>query len=817
MPLAWDTPEQSCKALLALGLALVRVKTGDNGTKGLDKRWTTAPPLSPDEALAWVTENDGNLGVRCGYRVPAETRVIVIDLDVGHAPGVDGIANAKSEALGLVPTWMLRTPRGGVHCYYQAPKDVRVKSLNGKLAKGVDVRAEGAMAVTAGSRRPDGVYAWVKGYAPGERELAPLPDQLRETMAKRGLIEPWPEPTEPVIEEEPVELSTVFAPGNDEEPLPIHPEAPDPCIDVPGVEKGERDTTCAAIAGRLIALEIPHERALPGLVAWGKRCNPPLSKTAVTKTWASILRGDKERHPDRHDTSRSRLGWTDNLGAMLDHIEARLLATHPPGSQWCIYRHSGGLAYATPAGVEVVTIGHLRERVANAVQLKFPGRDKQLPPTTVLQALADRPPGLSTLPILDAVLTFPKILAGPDGQPIISAAGYDAATKIVGAFDPASFEEIRPASTPQEARVLADSVLEPFAEFPWHAQADRTAFLALLLTLVMRPAVRGPVPMWAFRANAPGVGKTLLAQAAHALVMGDELALHPPTEGEEWRKILLATARSGASMLVVDNATGIFGDAEISQAITAGKLSGRILGASQLLSLPWRCLMVVTGNQLTFRRDLARRLMLCDLRCDMERPEARSFELDDLLGHLSANRPRLLGSLLALAVGFARSRVEIDLEPYGGFEGWSRTARLAATWATSIDPCENRGRLQDDDSDLESLRDVLRVWWQDIGGQPMLAGDIAYHAKQPLRQALLGMMTPRSRRWSSQAIGLALTGIAGRVSLGLKIHRRPTSRGNEWTCVQCPSDGPPPTPRRRSAKHREAADAPAAGVEVHGD
>ena len=87
----------------------------------------------------------------------------VLDIDVGHAAGVDGRATARElfeNIGGRPPGPVTRTPRGGWHVWLGAPSGFVVANLSGTkaLRPGVDVRGYRSIVPAPPSRRRDGAY-----------------------------------------------------------------------------------------------------------------------------------------------------------------------------------------------------------------------------------------------------------------------------------------------------------------------------------------------------------------------------------------------------------------------------------------------------------------------------------------------------------------------------------------------------------------------------------------------------------------------------------------------------------------------------------
>lgn len=101
--------------------------------------------------------------------------IIVVDLDCGHTPGVDGILNftdiierhGAGEPLALGPR--VRTRRGGLHAYFRAPPGVSIRSSASKLALGVDIKAGNSLATVP----PTAGYRWLKHPCDAAIPLAP--------------------------------------------------------------------------------------------------------------------------------------------------------------------------------------------------------------------------------------------------------------------------------------------------------------------------------------------------------------------------------------------------------------------------------------------------------------------------------------------------------------------------------------------------------------------------------------------------------------------------------------------------------------------
>ena len=111
--------------------------------------------------------------------------------------------------------------------------------------------------------------------------------------------------------------------------------------------------------------------------------------------------------------------------------------------------------------------------------------------------------------------------------------------------------------------------------------------------------------------------------------------------------------------------------------------------------------------------DTARRVCHTRLESPEERPEERGgFQYPDLLAHVAANRPRLLGAALTILRAYdLAGRPQQGLRPWGSFDGWSRLAREAVVWVGLPDPADTRYLLQaQSDVTAEAMSLLLSCW-----------------------------------------------------------------------------------------------------------
>lgn len=273
-------------------------------------------------------------------------------------------------------------------------------------------------------------------------------------------------------------------------------------------------------------------------------------------------------------------------------------------------------------------------------------------PASVVSAVLSNPAhpyppisGLATMPI---VRPDGKIhMNGYDGDPRRPDDDPDATHTYV-----ACTAKIPDFANEPTAAELADAVAlidELFDGFPFEEQADRANAFALLFTPLMRPAVRGKVPMAIITSPKQGSGKSFLADVISHVVTGEPITAMPwLADDDEMRKTLLTMLVAGFPFIVFDNLTGRLRSDALAGMLTNGSLTGRLLGTNQTAKAPDRAVWVATGNNIEVDTDFARRCYTISIDPKTSDPQGRKFSNPNLLGWALTNRGRILAAMLTM-------------------------------------------------------------------------------------------------------------------------------------------------------------------------
>ena len=298
----------------------------------------------------------------------------------------------------------------------------------------------------------------------------------------------------------------------------------------------------------------------------------------------------------------------------------------------------------------------LREHLAAAALWQEEGHGKKLipahPPEWSCKAVFSRGywPGLRPLVgIVSGTLRA-------DGT-ILATPGYDPATGLICEI-PCQIPPIAEHPSCGNTQAAKDALLHSVVDFPFEKESHRAGWVAFVLTLVARFAFIGPSPLFLVDANTRGSGKGLLCDLAAIIATGRPMPrTSSPSSDEEARKRITALAISADTVVLIDNISGSLGGSSLEAAITAVEWRDRLLGHSEIVTLPLFLTWCATGNNVMLTGDMPRRVVHIRLNSPMENPEERSgFQHPNLIQWATEQRGVLLSAALTLLRGYLRRR-----------------------------------------------------------------------------------------------------------------------------------------------------------------
>jgi len=371
--------------------------------------------------------------------------------------------------------------------------------------------------------------------------------------------------------------------------------------------------------------------------------------------------------------------------------------------------------------------------------------------------------GKRELKPLDAVITAPTLRR--DGS-VLSAPGYDADSRLL--FDVTKVPPVVSlAPSNNEARFALRYLWGPFEHFPFVSSLDRAVHLAAILTTAVR-ATLPTCPAFAYDAPVQGSGKTLLARCVAALATGGDVGVWPHTHGndEEVRKRIFTALREGSRAIIWDNVVGSFDSASMASALTSPVFTDRILGASNSSAVPNRAILILTGNNLSLRGELPRRVLVSRIDPATDKPFSRHFDFDPFERCLNNRQDMIIAALTLIRAQLEQTEIfgQLGKGRLASFEQWDAWVRQTVIYADQLLPGQFGDVMaiieanQAADPEQESLLAYLEAWQRNFGNEFRTAtqvlevvkhydnafgGGDGLSAGEALREGLEALLPPR--------------------------------------------------------------------------
>jgi hypothetical protein len=201
--------------------------------------------------------------------------------------------------------------------------------------------------------------------------------------------------------------------------------------------------------------------------------------------------------------------------------------------------------------------------------------------------------------------------------------------------------------------------------------------LALILQPFVRYMIDGACPAFHIDKAAAGSGAGYMANVVYAIVQGSMAIAQTMSErNEEFRKAITATLQDGAPIIFVDNINSHVDSGDLAAALTAGVWRDRILGQTQVTTIPMVSTWIMAGNNVSFSHELMRRLV--PIRIDAAVPDpaqdrtAKDFKHYPLQDWLLTNRSQLIWACHVVVKNWVQQGMKPGTKMINSFDGWSR-------------------------------------------------------------------------------------------------------------------------------------------------
>ncbi|MCC2980047.1 hypothetical protein [Sphingomonas sp. IC4-52] len=429
---------------------------------------------------------------------------------------------------------------------------------------------------------------------------------------------------------------------------------------------------------------------------------------------------------------------------------------------------------------------------------RFDGRKEDwrrcdVPPRIVSTLLRSQNSGV--LPELSGFARQPFLRRDRSG--LVEMPGYDAASGVYAAFDPAEFD--LPEPTRENAMAALGRLDALLWEFEFEADTDRAGTLCMMLTAAIRDYL--PLaPAFNITASSPGSGKSYLASVI-APFAGPGLPrnISYPATNEEAAKVVLSIALEKPAVVLFDDMNGDWlPHGAMNRMLTSGTVSERMLGTNRVVTAPASSLVIGTGNNIRPLRDMGRRVASIYLLPQTEAAAMRSFtgKPDE---EVRRNRGRYVSDALTIVRAFeAAGRPMSDVPNVVGFEEWSVLCRHSLMWLGKPDPASSLIAQISHDPDAELLADLLRAWNATFGERSTMVRQVLSNVERndnsDLHDAVMELPCVERGYVNQSKFGRYLARNKNRIVAGLQLVEAPHSERKAWAVKRIgkPLDKPEP-------------------------
>ena len=367
------------------------------------------------------------------------------------------------------------------------------------------------------------------------------------------------------------------------------------------------------------------------------------------------------------------------------------------------------------------------------------------PPQALLRDMLATP--MPPVPSLEGMIYAPTVSKSGN---IRTTSGYDHESQL---FLTSDFDRKTPSNPTKSDAISAAQYIttELFADFPYAGEADRAHAVAALLLPFYRQHVE-LVPMHLIDAPKHGTGKGLHATAEILPGLGgviDRVSLI--TEGrddDEYRKRITSALRQAKPIILIDNITHNLDSGALAAMLTTSTWTDRVLGKSELITLPVRCQMIATGNNPILSGEMARRVYRTRLVPKTDKPwERQGFRHHNLTEWLRDNLSTIqLAALTIVKAWHDAGQPLYTTRTLGSFERWAEVTGGILEFCGVPGFLDNATELFDEtDHEGGAWRALTEEWYEQLSTTVVGTGQVFELAKE-IDGIDLGNGSERSQR-----------------------------------------------------------------------
>ncbi|HEV7300581.1 MAG TPA: PriCT-2 domain-containing protein [Tepidisphaeraceae bacterium] len=271
--------------------------------------------------------------------------------------------------------------------------------------------------------------------------------------------------------------------------------------------------------------------------------------------------------------------------------------------------------------------------------------------------------------------------------------------------------DLEPEMDMETARMTLEDLL---IDFPFRSEADRQNFIGGMVTVVVAPAIGSNRPMHLVQAPLERTGKSkLIEQVLGHIFLRQEVPAEQLAMSEEERdKRIIALLIGQDTIVHLDNLKQFVDSGVLASLLTAAIYRGRLLGQTQMVTLPNNLILFGSGNNVEGTGEIIKRMVPIFLQPQTADPQNRKeFVHPDLLEYLPTVRRKVLSAILGMVcVWRAAGRPKGD-RAMGGFERWQNVVGGVMQTAGYTEWLSNFNRwVKESDPQAADLNTFVALW-----------------------------------------------------------------------------------------------------------
>ncbi len=368
-----------------------------------------------------------------------------------------------------------------------------------------------------------------------------------------------------------------------------------------------------------------------------------------------------------------------------------------------------------------------------------------------------------SFPRIVGILTTPTLR--PDGS-LLDTPGYDAATGYYLVDTGWGQINVKEKPTKEDALAELERLHSLYTDVPfvgdlvegtdhiWQNEpydpnkpnVSRSVIDSMLITPVI-PLLTGKAPAHDIVAPDYGSGKSYADDLSYNLLTGMNCPVtNASVPDQELTKVLDAHAIKGSPFICLDNATHSTRNVRLSQIISQDMVEIRVLGLSKDLTIAYNPFVVINGNNVPPDRDMKRRVVICYLDAQMERPYLREFAVDNRKT-IRANRGLFISAILTMVRAYMVAIKPEKVKRLASFEGWSDHVASMLVWLGEANPIVSVEAISDSDVEESNINDIM-----DEIERQLLQREPNKQALRPNFDSLAGEFAQEARKTAGSAI-----------------------------------------------------------------